>query len=257
MENKKTFFSQNSISIATYFGGPLAAGYLIKRNYEELNEEDKGKKSLIIGIISTFIIFAGIFVVPEYIMEKIPNALIPAIYTGIIYLIVNRIQGKELKKHKELGLDFHSGWKSAGIGAIFMVILMILIAGTAFIAGDLSNSNFDTDTYDTELANFTNNESESLKVFGEFETKSPRYLITKLTSGVELWKENIKTVKRLNAIENLPEEFIQQNTILLEYCNLRIKHFNLIIKALNEETDKYADEIQNIGLSIEKKLKEL
>jgi len=32
MEEPKKLFSQRAIAIATYFGGPAAAGYLIKKN---------------------------------------------------------------------------------------------------------------------------------------------------------------------------------------------------------------------------------
>ena len=101
MEENKKLYSQRAIGIATYFGGPLAAGILIRKNFINLNKERQGLNALIIGIISTFILFAGIFSIPENIIDKIPNALIPLVYTGIIYLIVEAIQGKDLKEFKE------------------------------------------------------------------------------------------------------------------------------------------------------------
>ena len=91
MEDEKKFYSQKGISIATYFGGPLAAGYLVKKNYETLGQPESGKKALIIGIISTILLFVGIFSIPKSIIDKIPSALIPLIYTGLIYLIVEKI----------------------------------------------------------------------------------------------------------------------------------------------------------------------
>jgi len=36
-------FSKRAISIATFFGGPLAAGYLIKKNYDSLQNQNKEK----------------------------------------------------------------------------------------------------------------------------------------------------------------------------------------------------------------------
>ena len=103
MEETKKLFPQRAIAIATYFGGPAAAGYLIIKNYESNNQEGNGKKVFIIGIISTLLIFAGIFSIPEHIIDKIPKAIIPAIYTAIIYLIVEKIQGQWLKEPKESG----------------------------------------------------------------------------------------------------------------------------------------------------------
>ena len=257
MENTRKLYSQRAIAIATYFGGPAAAGYLVKKNYEAHDEPDYGKKSFIIGIISTLFIFAGIFSIPEHIIDKIPNALIPAIYTGIIYLIVEKIQGQWLIDHKESGGEFHSGWKATGIGAIFMVILLAMIAGTAFIAGDLSKPDFDATTYDNEIAKFVENENISLAVFNETNTTEPQYLIKEFSKGIVLWKENKEIINRLNSIVNLPVELLEQNKKLLKYCDLRIQHNEIIVKAVSEDTDKYVPEIEKIGMEINKVLKEL
>lgn len=257
MEETKKLFSQKAIAIATYFGGPAAAGYLVKKNYESYNQEDNGKKAFLIGIISTLLIFAGIFSIPEHIIDKIPNVIIPAIYTGIIYLIVEKIQGKWLKEHKDSGGEFYSGWKATGIGAIFMVILLALIMGTAFIAGDLSQPDFDTVTYDKEVARFVENENTSLAVFNVINTAEPQYLIKEFSKGTVLWKENKEIINGLNSIENLPAELLEQNKKLLEYCDLRIQHNEIIVKAISEDTDKYVSEIDRIGMEINNILEEL
>lgn len=259
MEETKIFYSQRAITIATYFGGPLAAGYLVKKNYETLEQPDNARKSLIIGIVSTLLIFAGIFSIPEDIIDKIPNTLIPLIYTGIIYLIVERVQGESLKNHKESGGEFYSGWKAAGVGAIAMLILAAGIALTAFIAGDLSNSqpDFDAATYDKEVAKFVDNENKSIAVFNVIETQTPDYLIKEFSRGIVLWKENKEIVERLNSIENLPIKLKDQNTLLLKYCDLRIQHNEIILKAISENTDKYVSETERIGFEINKILEEL
>jgi hypothetical protein len=257
MSETKKLFSQKAITIATYFGGPAAAGYLVKKNYEAYDQPEKGKKAFIIGIVSTVLIFWGIFSIPEHIIDKIPNFLIPAIYTGIIYLIVEKIQGQWIKEHKESGGEFYSGWKATGIGAIFMVILLAVIAGTAFLAGDLSTPDFDATAYDNELVKFVENENQSLAVFNMIDSAEPEYLIKEFRNGIVLWKENKEIVNRLNTIENLPTELLEQNIILLSYCELRIKHNEIILKAISEDTDKYVSEIERIGIEINKVLKEL
>ncbi|SDD28735.1 hypothetical protein SAMN05216323_11243 [Williamwhitmania taraxaci] len=255
MEETKKYYSQRTITIATYFGGPLAAGYLVKKNYETLGQPHNARKSLLIGIVSTILIFAGIFSIPEEIVDKIPNALIPLIYTGIIYLIVERIQGESLKNHKESGGEFYSGWKAAGVGAIALLI----IALTAFIAGDLSNTqpNFDAIAYDKEVAKFVDNENKSVAVFNVIDTQTPDYLIKEFSKGIVMWKENKRIVEGLNSIENLPKILKDQNTLLLKYCDLRIQHNEIILKAISEDTDKYVSEIERIGFKINKILEDL
>jgi hypothetical protein len=125
-------YSQRVISIATFFGGPLSAGILVRQDFINLGKDDYGNYSLIIGIVSTILIFLGIFSLPEHIIDKIPNVLIPAIYTGIIYFIIEKLQGSELAIHKNNNGEFYSGWKAAGIGAICMIILMTGIFGYVY-----------------------------------------------------------------------------------------------------------------------------
>jgi len=43
-------YSQKSIGIATFIGGPIAAGYLVMKNFIELDKPDDGKKAFIIGV---------------------------------------------------------------------------------------------------------------------------------------------------------------------------------------------------------------
>jgi hypothetical protein len=259
MEQTKKFYSQGAITIATYFGGPLAAGYLVKKNYDTLEQPENGKKALIIGIVSTILIFLVIFSIPESIIDKIPDALIPLIYTGIIYWIIDKLHGEILKSHKESGGEFYSGWKAAGIGAIAMLILTSGIFLSLLIAGDLSSPrlNFDSETYDREVAKFVDNENKAVSVFNVIETQTPGYLINEFSIGLVLWKENLAIVERLNKIENLPKELQDQNMNLLNYCELRIKHNEVIIKAITEDTDKYESEIEQIGLEINQVLNDL
>ncbi|MBI5540200.1 MAG: hypothetical protein HY951_09100 [Bacteroidia bacterium] len=118
-------YSNRAIGIATYFGGPIAAGILVRRNFINLGNAKYGKYSLYIGILSTILLFIGLFSIPEDIINQIPNVVIPVIYTAIIFAIVNRLQGKDLKKHKENKGEFYSAWKAFGIGAINMGIIMV------------------------------------------------------------------------------------------------------------------------------------
>lgn len=259
MEEPKTLYAQRAITIATYFGGPLAAGYLVKKNYETLEQPDHARKSMIIGIVSSILLIAGLFSIPEQILDKIPNALIPFIYTGMIYLLVERVQGESLKHHKDSGGAFYSGWKAAGVGAIAMVILFAGIALTAFVAGDFSNiqPDFDTVTYDKEVAKFVDNEQKALVVFNVIETQTPDYLTKEFNKALVMWKENKEIVKGLNAIEHLPKELMDHHTLLLKYCDLRIQHCAIILKTIAEDTDQYVPEIEKIGSEINKVLEDL
>lgn len=253
------FYSLRAITIATFLGGPAAAGYLARQNFLVLGKENYGRYSLIIGILSTVLIIAGFFSIPAPVADKIPNTLIPLVYTTIIYVVIEKFQGRELKEHEERNGAFYSGWKAAGISAICFLFLLVFVAMAAFIAGDLSKTkaDFDASTYDKEIAKFVENESQALKVFSMVETSKPDYLIREFSKDLVLWEENKGIVRRLNSIQNLPQKLLDQNAKLIKYCDLRIQHHKILIKAVSEQTDKYVPEIEKVGSEINQILKEL
>jgi len=246
------FHSQKSIGIASFFGGPLAAGYLIRENYLALNKPDEAKKSLLIGIISTIIIFYVLFMIPESIIDKIPNQLFPLIYTAIILFIVAKVQGTILSQHKEHNNEFFSGWRAAGIGLISSAIMIIGIFGFVYLTPD------STDIYNEELTRFSTNEEETIVFYDHLDSENMYSLVQELDDFVlPKWKENVEIIKSTNQIENLPTELLKQNEILLKYSELRIEAFELFKKAITEDTDKYYLEIEQIHLKIDEQLKKL
>ena len=95
-------YKEKAIYVGTMLGGPLAAGYLIAENFKAFNDINKAKKTWIYAIIATIIIFGGVFMIPQNI--KIPNQIIPLIYSGIAYYLVQHFQGQQIVKH------INSGW---------------------------------------------------------------------------------------------------------------------------------------------------
>lgn len=254
--NTKDFklYSSRAIGGATFLGGPLAAGYMIGENFKALDKPNQGRNSLLIGIISTIILFIGIFMIPENLIDKIPSQIFPLIYTGIILGIVEWKFGSALKSHKENGNQFFSGWRAAGIGFLSLIIISIGIFGYVFFG--MNNEAYDQ--YDKEIAVFTSNENESLQFYNYLDTKSDYALIKELEDKtIPKWEENIQIIKKTNEIEDLPTELIEQNKILLKYAELRLEAFNLFKKAMEENTDKYTIQLDEIHAEIEKQLNKL
>jgi hypothetical protein len=240
LEKNSKLYSQRAIGIATYLGGPLAAGFLIRKNYINLNQERKGLNSLIIGIVSTFILFVGLFSIPENIIEKIPNALIPLVYTGVIYLIVESIQGKELKEFKEKDGAFHSGWNAAGIG----LVSGLLIAGGLFGYFFLEEGSWDVDSYNSKIEIHSANEEEAMKLFDMLDSAPENQIVRFIKeTGIPKWEENVKVLNSIDEIENVPKECRTQVKLLKEYTKLRIETYRLISKAVQTESSQYDEEI--------------
>lgn len=120
---KSKIYSMRSIWIGTFLGGPLTTGYLVSENFKALGQRDKVGITWVVAIFATVTIFGGIFLVPQ--PEQIPTHLIPLVYSGIAYYIINRVQGERINAYmRESGTAF-SAWRSAGIGLICAVITIL------------------------------------------------------------------------------------------------------------------------------------
>lgn len=251
---KIKLYSIRAINITTFLGGPLGASYMIGENFKALNKPVEARNSLIIGILSTIIIITGTFMIPENIINKIPRQIIPLVYTGIIWGIVEWKQGNILRSHKENGNLFFSGWRAAGIGFLSLILILIVAFGYVFLGADSEVY----DKYDAEFRVFSENEKETLAFYNHLETESGDSLIQELENiAIPKWKENIDIINKTNNYENLPQELIQQNKLLLKYAELRLEVFSLFKKSIQENTDEYSLQIEKIHKEIEEVLTKL
>lgn len=119
---KSKYFSIRAISIATYLGGPLAGGILISLNFQRFEQKDKAFWTLIISFIATVVLFWMMLQVPEEVIEKIPNFLLPLLYTPVVAYLAERWQKAIILELEEQEGEKEPWWKSAGIGLLGTVL---------------------------------------------------------------------------------------------------------------------------------------
>lgn len=255
-ESKKKLYSQKGISIATFFGGPLAAGYLIRKNFKALDKEREGLISIILGIIFTAAVFVPLFMLPEEIIDKIPNQLIPGIYTLIIYGIVEAVQGKDLKIHKEEQRQFESNWKATGIGFLSMLVLGSVIVAYIFTSPDITSELDEEITQKMEQISI--NEDKALRIYRMDPNTSTKEELLKAVKdeGIFYWNQNLQLLEEIQKVE-LEESYAKYVNKLFIYNRTRQETYILILKSISEETDKYNTEIEQKNRSIEVLLKEI
>ena len=61
--------------------------------------------------------------------------------------------------------------------------------------------------------------------------------------GIPKLKENIEILDEISTIEDMPDFFQKQIELLREYCMLRIETYELISKAVLNETSEYDEKI--------------
>ncbi|HLX93804.1 MAG TPA: hypothetical protein VKR32_19105 [Puia sp.] len=127
-------YKERAISLATFLGGPLVAGYLAAENYRQLGDKAKVRGAWAIAIVATIIIFGGLFVVPD--IEKVPRYIIPILYMVITQSLVQKYQGAAIKSHIEKGGQTYSIWRAVWIGLVGLVVLFAILLAVSMIVGN-------------------------------------------------------------------------------------------------------------------------
>ena len=97
--------------------------------------------------------------------------------------------------------------------------------------------------YEAKMKSFSDHEKAALDFFklqGNA-TKDDSLTAIKVT-GINNWQEDIKIVNEIKQL-NIPAKLKDQADVLLNYCNDRVASYELIYKAVNEETGMYNDSI--------------
>lgn len=147
MKNK--YFSIKSISVATYLGGPLAGGILVSLNFKRFQQNDKAFWTLIISFLATLVLMWAIFQIPDSMIEKVPNFLIPLLYTPIVAFIAEKLQKQEIQKLEEQEGEKEHWWKAAGVGLLGAILTFAIsfqiasseppFSGEKFLYGELEH----------------------------------------------------------------------------------------------------------------------
>lgn len=138
-------------------------------------------------------------------------------------------------------------------GTIGLLTTLILVSSFA-VYKKLPN---DIGTYDAKIKEFVSLEAMALEVYTlPPNTPNDKLLYEIKDRGIYYWNENIKLIDSFKDLD-LPLEIRTRNRLLKEYCELRIKSYELIYKAISEDTDQYRIQIEDYNKQIESKIKEL
>jgi hypothetical protein len=248
-------YSANMIYLSTFLGGPLAAGILLRKNFVNLGQHKKGFYAIFIGILVSILFIIGMLTTPEAVIDKIPRYLIPAFYTAIVAFIVEFTMGKILRTHKETNGPLYSGWNATGIAVGTAVLIVGTGIGLEFLKAE--SSAFDEELYEKHLNEFTNNETEALKLF-EMPTEKPIAMLEFISdTGIPAWKTNVEILKTIEKMPDLPADLKERNDLLARYCVLRIESFQLIYSILGEDGVDSGPALEQKNQEIEDILKKL
>jgi len=207
--------------------------------------EKSKRKPLLIGV--------GVFVgynLLNGINGNIDNAahiggLISGLGIGYAYL-------PSLKRPDELNLKYIT------IG----ILAMATFFSTSFVyhqIPDVSVSELSGDygEYNKGMEKFDVMESMALEVYDlPYDTPKEKMLGEIKSRGLYYWNENINLVSELDKL-NLNDRLHYQNKLLIQYCDLRVKSYELWYKTVEEDTDIYKQQMEQYDQQIEQVLLEV
>lgn len=128
MEVRK-ILSPTQIAGGSFWGGPIATVYYLRKNYISLGKVDYAQKTLIYGIIFLTCLLGIIPFLPE----KFPNLLIPMIYCLSAKQIASATQMEKEQIEQSEEYTFESNWKILGVGILTLLLFMIIAIVVMFL----------------------------------------------------------------------------------------------------------------------------
>lgn len=133
-------------------------------------------------------------------------------------------------------------------------LTVAVIAIAVFACKTISN---DIGIYDEKMKTFADMEEKALKVYKLPQGSSnSEYLAAIKDSGIYYWSESLKLLNSMDKLE-LPKQLKERIVLYKEYCNLRNDCYKLMYKAIEEDTDNYKQELEDINKKVELKINEL
>lgn len=134
-------------------------------------------------------------------------------------------------------------FKIIGSLTVFCLVVSFIVCN--------SLTNNDMAIYDTKMKEFYDMEKMALEIYSRANYEPKEDLLYDIKDrGIYYWKESILLIEELEKLD-LPDVIHERNLKLKEYCELRIKSFELIYKAVSENTDKYEIEVKKYDRQIE------
>lgn len=102
----------------------------------------------------------------------------------------------------------------------------------------------DIGRYQAKMRTFADYESIALEVYTSPKTTRRDSILYQIKDrGLYYWNNNLEMLDSLEKT-NLPDVLHDNDKILINYCKLRIKSYNLLYKSVDESTDRYKDSIE-------------
>lgn len=136
------------------------------------------------------------------------------------------------------------------------IAAMTLVIGLSSFLVYLYTPN-DFARFDEKMNRFAALELLALEVYKRDGNTPNEVLLSEIKDkGIFNWKECIKVLNEADQL-TIPDELHRRNKVFIEYCELRIKSYEILYTAIKEDTDEYQGRIEDYNRQIEAILKKI
>jgi hypothetical protein len=116
-------YSPVQVGLCSFVGGPIAAVFVLWKNFQSLGKNSLAKQTLAWGSLLTLLLFSTIPFLPE----KFPNIVIPVAYTAFALSINRQHQMSKKDISASETHQVYSGWNVLGISVGFLVATLAVL----------------------------------------------------------------------------------------------------------------------------------
>jgi hypothetical protein len=127
---KRKLYSPMQAMTAAFCGGPIAVAYMLKQNFEAMNNAKFAYNSMVIGLLISLALVAIIPFIPE----EVPNISIGMVWIVITHLIMNKYQLSKDQIVASSEYEFQSNWSVVAVSLLAIVCYFMLLVAWFVIA---------------------------------------------------------------------------------------------------------------------------
>ena len=126
-------YSATSIIFSALGGGPLAAGYVLSRNFKRFGKYRQAKKAIWISLLITLALIATLIIVPSSASNVVTHYMVPVIFVITAKWVTDKYQRKDIDAHASSGGYFYSLWRVVGVALLFGIATVLIAVATYFL----------------------------------------------------------------------------------------------------------------------------
>jgi hypothetical protein len=120
--DKIKVYSPGQVAVGSFIGGPIAAIYVIKKNFDALGNKADASKTVLWGAV--FVVF--LLVLLPFLPDNFPNAALPVAYTLAAWRVAEKYQISRKALLEDSPYERHSNWNVFGISVGFLVLFLVI-----------------------------------------------------------------------------------------------------------------------------------